>query len=134
VARAATQHHRLCEGDTAGEGMLMSTDAEALLNAGIELAKGAWPRFREELSFPEKPKRVITHQVGRAHTQALFGALGLELASTQLTYDRLGNVGSVSLPITLALAVEAGFIARGDEVALLGIGSGLSTVFLGVRW
>jgi 3-oxoacyl-[acyl-carrier-protein] synthase-3 len=136
VVRAASRHHRLCRGDsTGGGGLTMRTDAEALLEAGVELAKETWPRFVQELEpeIPARP-RAFTHQIGRAHTQAMFAALDLDPAASFFTYDRLGNVGSVSLPITLCLASEAGRIARGETIALLGIGSGLSTAMLGVRW
>jgi len=46
------------------------------------------------------------------------------------TFDRLGNVGSVSLPATLALARQEGRVKPGDQVALLGIGSGLASLML----
>jgi 3-oxoacyl-[acyl-carrier-protein] synthase-3 len=113
----------------------MRTDAEALLEAGIALAKANWRAFLEDLSWEqETPARVITHQVGRAHQKALFEALGVPEEKSYVTYDRLGNVGSVSLPITLAIAAERGFVRRGEDIALLGIGSGLSSIMAGVRW
>lgn len=147
--RAATEHHHLClGGDVAvregraadagvlGEGtLLMSTDAEALLGAGIDLARENWRAFVEEVSWSSgAPARVLTHQVGRAHQRALFEALGLSEEDGFVTYDRFGNTGSVSLPLALALAVDQSFVRERDEVALLGIGSGLSSVMLGVRW
>ena len=51
-----------------------------------------------------------------------------------MTFEFLGNVGTVSLPITAAIASERGFLERGDRVGLLGIGSGLNCVMLGVEW
>jgi 3-oxoacyl-[acyl-carrier-protein] synthase-3 len=130
--RAATEHNRLCRGSTQSE---MSTDAEALLEAGIALARQNWSVFLEELSWTQaSPSAVITHQVGRAHEKALFDALHLPEEKGHRTYDRLGNVGSAALPLTLALAEEAGLVARDRDVALLGIGSGLSSIMMGVRW
>ena len=41
---------------------------------------------------------------------------------------------SVSLPVTLALAAEEGFIQRGQRVALQGIGSGLQCQMLALEW
>lgn len=141
--RAATEHHTLCQGgveggDTgvgSGSSLGMTTDSEALLKAGITLAKDNWVACQEGLGFGERaPERVLTHQVGKAHQQQLYQALGIDEAKSFITYDKLGNVGSVSLPITLALAAEAGFVNSGDGVALLGIGSGLSSVMMGVDW
>lgn len=141
--RAATEHHLLCQGgasggDTgvaAGTGLGMTTDSEALLKAGIALAQENWAACQAGLGFAEAPAdRILTHQVGKAHQTQLFSALGLDEGKSYVTYDRLGNVGSVSLPITLGLAAEAGFVGSGDRVALLGIGSGLSSVMMGVDW
>jgi 3-oxoacyl-[acyl-carrier-protein] synthase III len=42
-------------------------------------------------------------------------------------------MGSVSLPATFALGEEAGFIEPGQRVAMLGIGSGLHCLMLGVE-
>lgn len=146
IVRNATRHHGLCRGGSAdgardagvsssGVELEMSTDAEALLTAGISLAKTTLAAFLEEIGWSRlTPQRVITHQVGRAHDRMLFESLGLDPSSGFVTYDRLGNVGSVSLPITLALAAETGFVTPGQDVALLGIGSGLSSVMMAVRW
>jgi acyl-CoA:acyl-CoA alkyltransferase len=135
-ARVATQHNHLCQGGVGDQAHLtMTTDAEALLVAGIQLAKETWEEFwvGSETSPPNDLK-TITHQVGRAHTKMLYDALGLPQAQGFFSYETLGNVGSVSLPITLALAVEKGHVAKGDRVALLGIGSGLSCMMLEAKW
>jgi 3-oxoacyl-[acyl-carrier-protein] synthase-3 len=126
----------LCEGgDDGGGGLAMQTDSERLLEAGVALAERAWGIFCKELDWnAATPARVLTHQVGRRHSQLLFERLGIDPAKDWRTFDRLGNVGSVSLPATLALAREAGAVADGDAVALLGIGSGLGTLMLGVRY
>lgn len=125
----------LCEGDTDADALVMQTDSESLLEAGVALAEQAWARFCRELNWDATtPRRVVTHQVGKRHSQLLFHRLGLDPARDWQSFDRLGNVGSVSLPATLALAHEAGAIAPGDAVALLGIGSGLSSLMLGVQY
>ncbi len=50
------------------------------------------------------------------------------------TYPFLGNMGTVSLPLTAALAEEREFLRPGDRVGFLGIGSGLNCLMLGVDW
>ena len=136
VAQMATQHNHLCQGDTDGKsGLTMKTDAEALLFAGVELAKSTWKEFSEERQTLLKTNlKTITHQVGRAHTKLLYESLGLMESGGYFTYETLGNVGSVSLPITLAMAAESGHIEKGDTVALLGIGSGLACQMMEVSW
>jgi 3-oxoacyl-[acyl-carrier-protein] synthase-3 len=78
--------------------------------------------------------RYICHQVGSVHRRKLYEALGLDPAKDFSTFETLGNTGSVALPATLALAIEAGAIQAGHKVGLLGIGSGLNCLMLGLEW
>jgi len=133
---AATEHVELCHGESQGAqaGPLMETDSEALLVAGNALAKRTWARFLDELDWPgESVDRIVTHQVGTAHRRLLLETLEIDEARDYPTVGQLGNIGSVSLPITFALAEEAGFIEPGQRVAMLGIVSGLHCLMLGVR-
>lgn len=133
VARAATAHSELCQGDTHGaDALAMQTDSEALLVAGIELARETWSAFTAE--FGGEFDRTICHQVGSTHRRKLYEALGLDLAKDFSTFETLGNTGSVALPATLSGAVEAGAVKPGDRVALLGIGSGLNSLMLALDW
>ena len=43
-------------------------------------------------------------------------------------------MGTVSLPLTAALAEERDFLHSGDRVAFLGIGSGLNCLMMGFDW
>lgn len=134
--RVATQHHALCSGDRAaeGEGLRMSTDSEAMLHAGVELAQQTFADFQRELGWERSAiERVVTHQVGRAHRKLLLERLELDEALDHPTVERLGNMGSVSVPITLDEARRQGVIQPGQQVACLGIGSGLQCQMLGLR-
>ena len=133
VARAATQHSTLCQGDTHGsEALAMQTDSEQLLIAGVALAKETWSDFSADHGAAFD--RYICHQVGSVHRRRLFETLGLNLAQDFSTFETLGNTGSVALPATLAAAVEAGAVGDGQRVALLGIGSGLNCLMLALEW
>ena len=89
--------------------MLMDTDSEALLHAGNDLAARTWAGLLEELGWgAQEVERVITHQVGAAHRRLLLETLGIDGERDYPTVDRLGNIGSVSLPITFDLAQRAG--------------------------
>jgi 3-oxoacyl-[acyl-carrier-protein] synthase-3 len=136
VARAATEHSRLCQGDSqSADAFAMQTDSEQLLLAGVELAGETWSEFQAVTGWTaETVDRFIGHQVGSAHRRRLYEALGLDLAKDYSTFETLGNMGSVSLPATLALAVEAGAVQKGDRVALFGIGSGLNCMMLALEW
>jgi 3-oxoacyl-[acyl-carrier-protein] synthase-3 len=130
-----TSANELCQGDSAGDALEMLTDSEELLEAGIRVATRNWERFLGLTGWTaETPDRVITHQVGKAHTRELFRALGIGLEKDFGTFETLGNVGSVSCPITLAMAMEEGAFQPGQQAALLGIGSGLSSIMMALEW
>ena len=136
IAKAATQHSELCQGDTHGaDSLAMQTDSEALLVAGITLAGETWSEFTAEVGRTKEDfDRFICHQVGSTHRRKLYEALDLDLTKDFSTFETLGNTGSVALPATLAVAAEAGAVSRGDQIGLLGIGSGLNCLMLGVEW
>jgi len=137
---ADTSHHELCrsgsdEARADGVRPLMSTDSEALLSAGIGAAGNAFRRFTQNLGIaPVDIDTTICHQVGIAHKKLIFQALGLEPGGDFSTFEFLGNTGSAALPATAALAAERGHLRPGDLTALLGIGSGVNVVMLGVEW
>ena len=140
ATRAHTAHHELCAGGHAASAsgaaqVLMQTDSEQLLAeglaAGIEtfagfLAASGWER--------DEIHKTICHQVGGTHRRMMLESLGLTPERDYATFAWLGNTGSVALPITLAMAVENGFIAEQEHVALLGIGSGINCLMLAVDW
>ncbi|MAF66185.1 MAG: 3-oxoacyl-ACP synthase III [Planctomycetes bacterium] len=133
VARAATEHVELCQGDReAGRaGPLMETDSEAMLHAGNALAERTFATFLAETGWKrEEIEGIVTHQVGVAHRRLLLETLALDPARDFPTVERLGNVGSASLPITYSLALEEGRLSTTERVALLGIGSGLQCCML----
>lgn len=133
IARAATEHSELCQGDTyAAESLVMQTDSEQLLLAGVALAQQTWRDFTAEQGSAYD--RFICHQVGTVHRRKLYETLGLDLAKDFSTFETLGNTGSVALPATLATAVQAGAVREGDRVGLLGIGSGLNCLMLALEW
>lgn len=136
IARAATVHSELCQGDTHGaDALAMQTDSEALLTAGLALARETWDAFTAETGYDATTAdRFICHQVGSTHRRKLYEALGLDLTKDFSTFETLGNTGSVALPATLAKAVEAGAVGEGTKVALLGIGSGLNCLMLALEW
>ena len=72
--------------------------------------------------------------MGKPHTIALCEALGIDVQKCFLTFPEHGNVGPAAVPLTLALADEAGQIRKGDHVALMGIGSGLNVTMMSVTW
>ncbi|MEX0585758.1 MAG: 3-oxoacyl-[acyl-carrier-protein] synthase III C-terminal domain-containing protein, partial [Pirellulales bacterium] len=138
--RAETESHTLCAGGVdassgGGQHLRMSTDSEALMHAGVALAESSWPDFLQTLEWsPDSVRKVVTHQVGRAHRKLLLERLGIPPEADFSTVEFLGNTGAAALPLAAALAGEQGHFAPGDRVALLGIGSGLNVLMLGIEW
>ena len=113
----------------------MSTDSVAVLKYGVDLGLSTWKAFLTRLGWAaENIDKVICHQVGTPHRDAILKTLGIAAEKEFSTYPYLGNIGTVSLPLTAALAEEREFLLPGDRVGFLGIGSGLNCLMLGVEW
>jgi 3-oxoacyl-[acyl-carrier-protein] synthase-3 len=140
VARSAPEHHRLCvwgpdTGIPGGTGHMAETDSTRVLQHGVALGIETFDEFRRAMALTaEQPDRVICHQVGAAHQRTILEAIGIPQERDFTTFRHLGNIGTVSLPITAAIAAEREALRPGDLVGLLGIGSGLNCLMLAVRW
>jgi acyl-CoA:acyl-CoA alkyltransferase len=140
VAMNATQHHGLCRWgwEPAAAGCVtpfMSTDSVSVLKHGVELGQRTWKAFLDRMGWAAADvDKVICHQVGSGHRDTILKTLNIPLEKDFSTYEYLGNIGTVSLPLTAALAEERDFLQPGDRVGFLGIGSGLNCLMLGVQW
>lgn len=136
TTRANTAFHDLCQSgrdEAVANEMrpLMRTDAERLMLEGVATGAATFAAFlRESLWSRDSIQRTICHQVGLAHRKLMLKELGLSAERDSTTVEFLGNTGSAALPVTLALAAERGEISAGDQVALLGIGSGINCIML----
>ncbi len=139
IMQAAPQYYGLCRWGL--QGMLTalrqftSTDSVAVLRYGVELGLRTWNAFLGRLGWAaDTVDKVICHQVGASHRDSILKTLGIAEDKEFSTYPFLGNMGTVSLPLTAALAEEREFLRPGDRVGFLGIGSGLNCLMLGVDW
>ena len=113
----------------------METDSERLLQEGLAAGAATFVDFLAASRWSRDAiHKTICHQVGGAHRRLMLESLGLSPDHDFATFPWLGNTGSVALPITLALAIEHGFIEEQEHVALLGIGSGINCLMLAVDW
>ena len=140
ASRASSQHHNLCrwgmrrKGASAFE-QFLNTDPVSVMKHGVQLGMKTFDALLKELSWDrEQVDRTISHQVGKSHQQSIMKALGLASNIDFPTYPYLGNMGTVSLPLSAAIAEEQGFLKTGDRVSFMGIGSGLNCMMLGVQW
>lgn len=140
VTQSAPEHYRLCtwgldktRPDAPAE--FMSTDSVSVLEHGVKLGTRTWGEFLKALGWTaDKVDKVICHQVGSGHRDSILKTLSIPPEKDFSTFPYLGNIGTVSLPMTAALAEERGFLKPGDRVGFLGIGSGLNCLMLGWEW
>ncbi len=137
---AAPEFHDICKwGMEYVQGylqrMFMETDSTYVLKKGVELATKTWKKFLDTTGWNiEDIGKTICHQVGSAHRDTLLKALSIPKDKDFITYPFLGNIGTVSLPISAAIAEERGLLSDGMKTALMGIGSGLNCMMLGLEW
>jgi 3-oxoacyl-[acyl-carrier-protein] synthase-3 len=113
----------------------MNTDSISVMKYGVALGMRTWSTFLRRIGWMrEQIDKVICHQVGASHRDAILKALGIPIEKDFSTFEYLGNIGTVSLPLTAALAEERNFLKPGDHVGFLGIGSGLNCLMLGIDW
>jgi len=150
VVRAWPEKHELCwwgladdldrpiphlAGSATHVRQAMVTDSVAVLRDGIELGRQTWADLHAELpDWQGSVDRVVGHQVGGPHREAMLRAFRLGPDQDFSIFEHLGNMGSAALPSAVGLAQDRGFLQPGRKVALLGIGSGLNCLMLGVRW
>ena len=141
VIRTASEHNGLCriKDDTffykPNSRPSMCTDFQGVLDNGLKLAGKTWKALKNKLKWRSSDvDKVFCHQVSVVHQNLLFGRLGIDRSKGFSSVEYLGNVGPVSLPITLAISADEGHLNAGDQIAMLGIGSGLSSIMLGVEW
>jgi 3-oxoacyl-[acyl-carrier-protein] synthase-3 len=139
TAQANTDFHQLCHSgeDEAGTGMRpwMETDSERLMHEGIATGAATFQAFQRAAGWSRDDiDKTFCHQVGVAHRKLMFEKLQLDPGIDYGTVQWLGNTGSAALPVTMALGCEAGQLRPGDNVAMLGIGSGINCLMLAVQW
>ena len=105
------------------------------MQEGCLLAGKTWVRTRQTLGWEnQEVSRVFCHQVGKNHRKLMYENVGIDIVKDFSTLEFLGNTGSASLPVTLAMGVEKDTLKKGNKAALLGIGSGLNCLMMGIEW
>lgn len=133
VCRSATAGHELCQ--SVGLSEVMQTDSEVLMRQGVEVGAETFAQLRAETGWTaDDLDKTFCHQVGSAHRKMMLERLGITPAIDFPTFEWLGNTGSAALPAALCLGREQGWLDPNDKVALLGIGSGINCLMMGLEW
>ncbi len=145
VSQVAPEHHQLCRWgvepvsgvDSAAHhyAQYMATDSVAVLKHGVLLGQQTWTAFLAAMQWtPQQVDRVICHQVGNSHQEAILKSINVSKDRDYTTYAYLGNMGTAALPVTAAIASERGILKTGPRTGFLGIGSGLTCLMMGLEW
>lgn len=146
VVQTAPEHHMLCrwgielrdpsrsDADPSYR-QFATTDSASVLEHGVGLGARTWDAFLAQMEWSaDQVDRTVCHQVGSGHRDVMLPRLGVAPERDFVAYEFLGNTGTAALPLATALADERGFLEPGHRVGLLGIGSGLNCMMLGVDW
>ena len=141
IVRNASEHNGLCRVDSdtcfhdPGGFPSLHTDSEGILMHGVRLAMEAWEGFQREMEWKaDDVDKIFTHQVSSVHQGMFFETLKLDKSKGFSMVEYLGNIGSVSLPLSVAIGIENGHLKPGDKAAMMAAGSGLNCIMLGLKW
>ena len=76
---------------------------------------------------------VAIHQVALPYLPPIFERLGVADDKSVITIADHGNLASVTLPLQLVRAREAGTVREGSLVLLIGLAGGISLGLMAVR-
>jgi 3-oxoacyl-[acyl-carrier-protein] synthase III len=77
---------------------------------------------------------VVPHQANIRIIHAACDRLGIAHDRAAVVLERTGNTSSASIPLALVDAIEAGRVAEGDLVLLVGFGAGMTAASAIIRW
>jgi 3-oxoacyl-[acyl-carrier-protein] synthase III len=92
VSEVAPEHHELCRWglETTAENrqtQYMATDSVSVLKYGVQLGQKTWQRFLNEMRWSAADvERVICHQVGSGHQDAILRSLSVPREKDYTTY------------------------------------------------
>lgn len=134
VSRADTRYNRICVGEI--DQSQMRSDPQTMLKAGVELCIETWQEATEMIPGwkSDTIDMLAPHQVSIKHTQAICDAVGMDMANVYLSIQTTGNIGPAGVPVSVKMAEEDGRLKRGDYLGLLGVGSGLNCMVMGIDW
>ncbi|HUF33287.1 MAG TPA: beta-ketoacyl-ACP synthase III [Acidimicrobiales bacterium] len=77
---------------------------------------------------------LVPHQANLRIIESACARLGIPADRAATVLDRTGNTSAASIPLALADAADAGRIADGDILLLVGFGAGLTWASAVLRW
>ena len=82
----------------------------------------------------ENIHKIIPHQANSRIISYAARVSGFDKDQFYVNIDRFANTSSATIPIALSEANETGWIKKGDKIALIGFGAGLTYGGIMVEW
>ena len=131
VTYSQTQYHDLC----IAMPDWMTTSLGGMLTEGIDVTYKAWEIAREYFGWQDLSRmKFCGHQVSKTHHDSMVELMGIDERQAYITFPTYGNTVSAAVPLSFAKAAEDDFFQDGDTVCLIGAGSGINCLVLGVQW
>lgn len=83
---------------------------------------------------PEELALFIPHQANIRIIEATIKRFGIPVEKTMITIDRIGNISSATIPISLDMAVREGRVKKGDLILLDAFGGGFTWGAALIKW
>ena len=127
-----TQYSHLC----VAQRTWMHTDSSALMREGAKAVVKTYAGFKQTLGWTDAMiDKVFTHQVSEPQRAlTLHRVLKLPQGIDYPTLSYLGNTASVAAPISMAIALDDHWLQTGDRICMMGVGSGVNSLLLGLQW
>ncbi len=118
----------------AADGSYFDMNGPALQRAFLDLGPDAVLATLRDLDLTwDDVDLVAIHQVALPYLAPIFDRLGIARDKSLVTVVDHGNLASVTLPLQLLRAREAGIVREGSVVALIGLAGGISLGVMVVR-
>jgi 3-oxoacyl-[acyl-carrier-protein] synthase-3 len=115
-------------------GYIQMNGKEVFRQAVTVMVDSARRTFRRAGVTADDVALVVPHQANMRIIDAACRRLGLPIERTATVLERTGNTSSASIPLALVDAIEAGRLAKGDLVLLVGFGAGMTWASALLRW
>ncbi|MEX1307305.1 MAG: beta-ketoacyl-ACP synthase III [Eubacteriales bacterium] len=117
-----------------------ASDDISLVMKGQEVFVFAVDAMEKAINYLEaamgdtKIDKIVPHQANNRIIQFAAHSTNFEKDQFYVNVDKYANTSSATIPIALKEAHDSGWLKKGDEVALIGFGAGLTYGGIVVKW
>ncbi len=126
----AAEEHLMCE-----HGGTLQMDGREIFRRAVRVMVDSAQRVLADAGLTvDDLALVVPHQANTRIINAALDRLGIEHERASVVLHRTGNTSSASVPLALADALDAGRVAEGDHVLVVGFAAGMTSAAAIVKW